>query len=223
MMYQCLLPKHGGNNLFEEVRASGSLQISSRRLHIICGSKQIYKAPQLSRHVNGPKHPDTVLTASSLAWLLATTLNPQLRDPPRALTLAKQAVQDMSKDEYNWGILGAAYYAVGDWRKAIAALEKSEELAPGKLAAQNGFFLAMAHWQLSTPSAADAPSSVSRPSSAALEQVRHRDAARQAYSKGVQWLEKNPRDDPELSRFQAEAAKLLGLPDLQAPVQNHGK
>ena len=33
MMYQSLLPKHGGNNLFKEVKASGTFKVSSRRCH----------------------------------------------------------------------------------------------------------------------------------------------------------------------------------------------
>src|SRR5437588_13040666 len=73
--------------------------------------KRFEEALQLSRRVNGPKHPDTMLTASNFAWFLATTPNPQLRDPARAVALAKEAVQCLPKDEYNWNILGAASYA----------------------------------------------------------------------------------------------------------------
>jgi tetratricopeptide (TPR) repeat protein len=188
------------------------------------GACNLYEeALQLAHRVLGPKHSDTLIIANDLAWLLATTPHPLVRDPPRALVLAKQFVQDMPKDGNNWNTLGAAYYAAGDWQNAITALEKSEQLAPGRLIAQNGFFLAMAHWQLSRPAAGDPESTAKRPSLTALEQARHRDAARQAYHSAVEWMEKNPQADPELPRFRAESAKLLGLADAQAPVQNHSK
>ena len=42
---------------------------------------------------------------------------------------------DATGQAASWNTLGAAYYRVGDWKNAITALEKSEELAPGELVA----------------------------------------------------------------------------------------
>jgi len=177
----------------------------------------------LSRGVYGPEHPDTLLTGNSLAWLLATTPNPQLRDPPRAVELAKETVKHMPMDPNKWNTLGVSYYAAGDWQNAITALEKSEELAPGKLVAENGFFLAMAHGQLGEPGVRSHGSGIREPLGTAEEQARHRGEARQWYNKAIQWMQKNQPTDPELLQFRAEASKLLGLPDTQTAGKKDGK
>ena len=88
-----------------------------------------------------------------------------------------------------------ARYRAGDWRGAIEALAKSEELAPGKDLGAEGFFLAMAHWQLG-----------------------HKDEARRWYDRAVQWMAKNAPNNDELRRFRAEAAALLGLPEPVGPA-----
>jgi tetratricopeptide (TPR) repeat protein len=81
-----------------------------------------------------------------------------------------------------------AYYRASDWKAAIKALEKSEALAPDKLLADNGFFLAMAHWQMN-----------------------QRSEARKWYDHAVQWMERNAPQDEELRRFRTEAQELLGV------------
>jgi serine/threonine protein kinase/Tfp pilus assembly protein PilF len=152
-------------------------------------SRKFYEeALQLSRRVLGPGHPDTLLTMNKLTLLLATTSNPQSRDPLRALELAKEAVHTQPQDPDNWNALGVAYYAAGDWQHALTALEKSEKLSSGELVAQNGFFLAMAQWQ-----------------------AGRRDEARRWYKQAVQWMDKNLPTDADLLQFRADAAKLLGL------------
>ena len=58
--------------------------------------------------------------------------------------------------------------------------------------AHNGFFLAMAHWQLG-----------------------HKEEARRQYDKSVGWMENSENSESnadELIRFRAEAAELLGIP-----------
>ena len=85
---------------------------------------------------------------NSLAWLLATCADPKLRDPGRAVELAKKAVELAPNASDIWNTLGVALYRAGDWEAAIEALEKSERLTPDKYLTSNGFFLAMAHWQL---------------------------------------------------------------------------
>ena len=80
-------------------------------------------------------------------------------------------------------------YRTGDWKGAITALEKSEALdAHKENLAGNGFFLAMAHWQLG-----------------------QKDQARQWYDKAAAWMEKRRPHDEQLIHFRAEAAALLGV------------
>jgi superkiller protein 3 len=130
--------------------------------------------------------PNLANAYNGLAWLLATWPEAKARDPGRAVVLAKKAVE--LAPNY-WGYLntlGAAYYRAGDWKAAIAALNRSV----GKVGenAFDGFFLAMSHWQLG-----------------------EKDKAREWYDRAVQWVDKNAPTDEELRRFRAEASELLGV------------
>lgn len=84
--------------------------------------------------------------------------------------------------------LGVAQYYAGTWEGAIASLEKAESFAPRSSLAYNGFFLAMAHWQLG-----------------------HQDEARKWYQQSVEWMVKKQPKNEELVRFRAEAEQLLGI------------
>jgi tetratricopeptide (TPR) repeat protein len=141
----------------------------------------------------GPDHPVTLGCMNSLAWFLATAPDAKLRDPTRALRLAKAVVQHTPKNGGYWNTLGVACYRAGDWKQAIEALEKSEALRPGRAVAHNGFFLAMALWQRGNK--AD---------------------ARKWYERAVQWMEKNHPKDAGLRRLREEASKLLGVSESQA-------
>jgi serine/threonine protein kinase/Flp pilus assembly protein TadD len=133
-----------------------------------------------------------------LAWLLANDPNPLLRDPPRAIELAKKATELGGGRETAWQALGMASYRAGRWQEAVAALERARSLgAEGT----DSFFLAMARWQLG-----------------------EKEPARKLYAEGVQWMETNkPRDDGkdrfdrlpvgEMHRFREEARTLLGIRD----------
>jgi tetratricopeptide (TPR) repeat protein len=125
---------------------------------------------------------------NSLAWALATCPDPKLRDAPRAVTLAKKAVELKPNHGNSWNTLGVAHYRAGDWKAAVEALNKSEELRPGQALGFNGLFLAMAHWQRGD-----------------------QEQARRWYDKAVQWAEKNQPQNEELRRFRSEAAELLGI------------
>lgn len=87
-----------------------------------------------------------------------------------------------------WHARGVAQYRAGDWQGAVATLTKSAELHAGADAAQDWFFLAMAH-----------------------EKLNHQAEARQWYDRAVQWTEKHAPQNEELRRLRAEAAKLLGV------------
>jgi serine/threonine protein kinase/tetratricopeptide (TPR) repeat protein len=138
----------------------------------------------------GPDHADTLASMNSLAWMLATASDATFRDPPRALELAKKAAELSPKIASYWGTFGTVRYRTGDWKGAIADLEKAIGLRtpdrPGNAA--NGFFLAMAHWQLGA-----------------------KDKAREWFAKAVQWMEKGNKENAQLKRFRAEAAELLGV------------
>jgi tetratricopeptide (TPR) repeat protein len=114
---------------------------------------------------------------------------------------AQAAVQAEPANGYYWNTLGVAHYRAGDWKAAIAALEKSDQLLKGHLLSFNGFFLAMAHRQLGK-----------------------KDEARRQYDRAVRWmehnrqvLEKDRQHQEELRRFRSEAAELLGVPQRALP------
>ncbi len=129
---------------------------------------------------------------NNLAWLLVTLSGPFLPgDQQLAVELAGKAVKARPQEGVFVNTLGVALYRAGDWTGTIGTLEKSVTLSPGWMAF-DGFFLAMAHWQLS-----------------------HKDEASMWYGKALGWMEKNRPDDEELRGFRAEAASLLGLKEKQ--------
>ncbi len=147
----------------------------------------------------GADHPRTLGSLSSLAWYLATGPDLKLRDPPRALELAKKIVQASPKEDGFWATYGVAQYRTGDWQGAVEALEKAIGLGkpgdPFRAGASSSFFLAMAYWQLGDKA-----------------------KGRHWFDKSVQWMDKELSEkkgwwpqDAELKRLHAEAAELLGL------------
>jgi tetratricopeptide (TPR) repeat protein len=126
---------------------------------------------------------------NGLSWLLATFPDARVRDPKRAVALAKKAVELAPKGGNHWNTLGAAHYRAGNWKDAVAALEKSMELRKGGDSV-DWFFLAMARWQLG-----------------------EKEKAREWYDKAAQWMDKNQPTDEQLRRFRGEAAELLGIKD----------
>jgi tetratricopeptide (TPR) repeat protein len=149
------------------------------------------------------ENPDVRAPLSSclgnLAWSLATCPVPQFRDPAQAVALARKAVEMSTTGKrllsQRWNTLGVALYRNGDWKPAVAALEKSMGFRNGDDEAFNGFFLAMAHWQLG-----------------------QRDQARTWYDRAAAWMEKNGPRDKELIRFRAEASALLDVVELPESV-----
>ncbi len=94
--------------------------------------------------------------------------------------------------------MGTSYYRTKDWKDAAEALEHAislrnlSEVIDGAViyseAANNGFFLTMAFWQLG-----------------------QKEKAREWFDKATQWMVKGKKGDSETKRFQAEAAELLGI------------
>jgi tetratricopeptide (TPR) repeat protein len=123
---------------------------------------------------------------NELAWFLANCPEEKLRDPRRAVELARKAVELSPQTGTFWNTLGAAHYRAGDWKAALDALRTSEDLFQGNELGYNAFFLAMAHLRLGD-----------------------KDEARKWYNQAVQWMEKHAPKNGELLRFRAEAEELL--------------
>jgi serine/threonine protein kinase/tetratricopeptide (TPR) repeat protein len=141
--------------------------------------------------VFGPLHSSgTVWGMNNLAWFLLTASDVTLRNPPRALELAKKATELQPDTTGPRGTYGTARYRTGDWKGAIEDLEKVIRLRKpdSPLNAHEGFFIAMAHWQLG-----------------------EKDRAREWFTRSVRWMEKGNQQDAEQRRFRAEAADLLGV------------
>jgi tetratricopeptide (TPR) repeat protein len=123
--------------------------------------------------------------ANDLGWRLATAPDPKQRDGRQAVAFAELAVKAAPTEGNYWNTLGAAQYRAGNWKEAVAALEKSMQLRKGG-DAFDWFFLAMAHRQLGD-----------------------KENAHQWFDQAVQWMDKQVPKHDELRRFRAEAAELL--------------
>ena len=139
---------------------------------------------------------------NSLAWLLATSPEIRLRDPQRAVTLARQAVELAPSVGTAWNTLGVALYRAGEFERAIDALTKSMRFTGGREGSDR-FFLAMAHWKLVHPGGADeGPGAEDRKE----QEARVLDW----YKRAIEWMSGNDPDNPELRRLREEAADLMG-------------
>lgn len=129
--------------------------------------------------------PGSAEAHNNLAWFYATFPNITLRDPGKAVSLAKKVIELKPLDGAGWNTLGVAQYRAGDWPAAVEALTKSTELRDGG-DAFDWFFLAMAHWQLGD-----------------------KELARKWYGQAIGRMEKKQPSDDELEQFRAEADELL--------------
>jgi tetratricopeptide (TPR) repeat protein len=140
-------------------------------------------------------NPGNARASNRLAWMFATTPDAGLRDPQKAVELAKKACELSPSSEGYWNTLGVAQYRAESYQEALDALQKSIDSGYGGNSF-DWFFLAMAHWRLN-----------------------HKDEARQWYDKAVLWMDKYEPDNEQLLRFHAEAAELLGV---TAPEKSGG-
>src|SRR5262249_19191539 len=83
--------------------------------------------PQPTPAWSGPMVPGI---KNDLPWLLGTCPEAKLRDPARAVTMAKQAVEGDPRPAY-WNTLGAAECRAGNCKQALAALQRSMDLSRG--------------------------------------------------------------------------------------------
>jgi serine/threonine protein kinase/tetratricopeptide (TPR) repeat protein len=120
-------------------------------------------------------------------WLLAASYDAKVRNPAAAIEPAKRAVELAPEGGKHWAALGMAYYRAGQWPDALRALEEASR-RPQPANRLDLLFLAMTHWRMG-----------------------HKDEARELYHQAVAWMDKHPVQEPQLDRFRAEAAELLGL------------
>ena len=142
--------------------------------------------------------PNDPFPRNGLAWELATSSEPRLRDPAKAVVLAKEVIELSRKQgdrperlgDY-WNTLGVAQYRAGNLKESLAALQKSVDFAGGeqmRYVCEDCFFLAMVNSQLG-----------------------RKDEARRWYDRAVEWMEKNEPKDKDLRGFRAEAEELLRI------------
>jgi serine/threonine protein kinase/tetratricopeptide (TPR) repeat protein len=150
--------------------------------------------------------PDNARTLNNLAWHLAKSDDPAVRNPTRAVVLARRALELDSDDLIIWDTLGVACYYAGAWDEAVTALEKGlrRALATSDRAGAT------------VSSAADTSSTITSRLYLALAYSRlgNIQKARSAYDNAAQWLDHNPTEGEtrdEQLRLRAEAAGLLGL------------
>ncbi len=72
--------------------------------------------------------PEDHAVLNNYAWLLATTMEADIRDPARALDLARNAMVLAPEDHHVWSTLAEAYFAGGEFEPAKRAALKAYEL-----------------------------------------------------------------------------------------------
>jgi hypothetical protein len=127
---------------------------------------------------------------NNLAWLLATYPDFERHDPDAAVDYARRAVELAPDNGNDWNTLGVAYYRAGKWQDAKISLELAMSLRNGG-DSFDWFFLSMIYHKLGQP-----------------------EEARRWCEKAIGWYQTQKPGDPELDRFQAEAARELRLPEL---------
>ena len=137
--------------------------------------------------------------ANNLAWFLVTCPEKAVREPESAVLLGRKAVAIDPNDGNALNTLAVAHFRAGELELAKAAFERSMALRGGG-DSYDWFFLAQ------------------------IDAVQGRpESAKATYDKAVVWmLDHRPRD-PELFRFQIEAADRLKLPKPEMPAIDESK
>jgi Flp pilus assembly protein TadD len=131
--------------------------------------------------------PDNPAVLNNLAWSLVSLPGEPWFDPKEGLPLARKAVA-LEPNEWNFlNTLGVAAFRAGDWETAASVFHKAATFTGG--GAYDMFFLAMTYWHQG-----------------------NQKEAREMYDRAVAWMKKNKPDNPEVRKFHAEAAALLGQP-----------
>jgi serine/threonine-protein kinase len=132
--------------------------------------------------------PNSPMWRTDLAQHLVGCLELPLRDPAKAVALAREAIDNEPDDAAAWSAIGVALYRQGEAKEALKALNQAMEKSSGG-SATTWYFLAMAHAKLGDG-----------------------DTARSWFEKAETWRQgKTPRD-PELRHLRDETTALPGFP-----------
>jgi Flp pilus assembly protein TadD len=71
------------------------------------------------------ENPEHYMVLNNLAWLYATNTDYRLRNGPRAVELAQEALFIQPHDFHLWNTLSAAYYTVGEYEMSVRAAEEA--------------------------------------------------------------------------------------------------
>jgi tetratricopeptide (TPR) repeat protein len=129
---------------------------------------------------------------NNLAWMEATCPHPGFLNPKDAVRHARRATVVQPEEGNYWNTLGAAHYRAGEYEDAKTALAHSMALRR-EGDSFDWFFLALVELKLGQKA-----------------------EARRWYDKAVEWFQQSAPRNPELYRFQVEAAEELGLPRPEA-------
>lgn len=72
--------------------------------------------------------PDNPMVKNNLAWVYVKSKDASVRNPAKAVTLARAAVLDAPSDYLIWNTLAEAYYADGRYDRALRAAESALRL-----------------------------------------------------------------------------------------------
>jgi WD40 repeat protein/tRNA A-37 threonylcarbamoyl transferase component Bud32 len=141
------------------------------------------------------ERPGRASSYNSFAWLLANCPQEVVRNPKRAVELARQATEWAPQNASYWNTLGTAHYRHGDWEAAGTAVEKSMNLDAEQFAfGHNALVLAMTRWQQGDG-----------------------ELSHSWYDAAVTWAQVHQQSlaldqrGAEIEQFQVEAAALLGI------------
>jgi tetratricopeptide (TPR) repeat protein len=175
-------------NFAEDPEHRRNLVVSCLELAcLLCGAGRQTEAAEPYRKALELEEDDPSVN-NDLAWFLATSPEPCLRDAARAMRLAKKVVTARPESAIYRNTLGVAYYRSGDDPAAVAELERAMSMQAGGTS-MDWFFLAMAHWRLGD-----------------------HNKARVWFDRAVQWMDRHKPHDDELCRFRAEAQVMLADP-----------
>jgi serine/threonine protein kinase/predicted Zn-dependent protease len=126
---------------------------------------------------------------SHLARFLVGCPRCRYRDAPRAVQIARKAVEAMPANDQLWNVLGIGYFQIGKYSAALEALQRAKSLRV-RGNSFDFYYLAMVQHQLGD-----------------------RQGSRKSYQEAVEWMSRHRPWDEELSRLRMEAAALLGIED----------
>ncbi len=73
--------------------------------------------------------PSNPMVKNNLAWVYLKSKDPAVKSPQKAVKLARDAVLDVPSDYSIWNTLGEAYYATGQFDRALRAAQSAVRLS----------------------------------------------------------------------------------------------